>query len=158
MTLTVYAKYDYYSHHKLIINILSYKSRLGQEGVTVLTDPLLGVVAGDVVPNGLVLPEAGGEGEAGLLLPLQQLQPLLSVIRLWHRTGLGVCLLVDLRERHNMEQDQNFQSLITCVKMPVVPQGFADQPGGVVLVGGIILPEPDQNQLLMMRGWRLGSV
>ena len=58
------------------------EASLRQEAVTVLTDPLLLMVAGDVVPDGLLLPQPGGEGQAGLLLPLQQPQPLLPVVRL----------------------------------------------------------------------------
>merc|ERR1719273_607584 len=69
-----------------------------QEAITVLTDPLLLVVAGDVVPDRLVLPEAGGQGQAGLLLPLQHLQPLLPVVRLRDGRGPRVRLLVELGE------------------------------------------------------------
>ena len=48
--------------------------------------------------------------------------------------------------------------LLTCVKMPVVPQGLSLQPGGVLLVAGILAPDPDQNQPLTRRGWSEASV
>ena len=58
----------------------------------------LGMIAGDVIPHGLRLPEVGGQGEAALLLPLKQLQPLLPVVRLRHRGGRGVLSLLHLNE------------------------------------------------------------
>jgi len=71
------------------IRILS-KSHLLQQLLTVLTDPLLLVVAGDVVPHRLILPEAGGQGQAALLgakhsVRLYELsQSLFSVVWLPH--------------------------------------------------------------------------
>ena len=40
----------------------------------------------------------------------------------------------------------------------VFPQGLAAQPGGALSVEGTVLPDPDQNQPLTIRGCRLGSV
>ena len=51
-----------------------------------------------------------------------------------------------------------FYKNVTCVKMPVVPQGLSRQPGGVLLVAGILAPDPDQNQPLTRRGWSVASV
>ena len=99
ISLTVYAKYDYY--YSLLTQTNNQYSlldqpSLSQKRITVLTDPLLGMVAGDVIPDGLLLPESSGQRQAGLLLPLQQFEPLLPVVRLRYRAGSRVCLLVDL--------------------------------------------------------------
>ena len=94
--------FHYYCHHTTALQ----QAGLRQEPIAVLTDPLLLVIAGDVVPDCLLLPEPGGEGKAGLLLPLQQLQPLLPVVRL--RDGLGprVSLLVDLTDSYLVRRGQ----------------------------------------------------
>ena len=85
----------YYLYYCYVTSALD-EASLRQEAVTVLTDPLLLMVAGDVVPDGLLLPEPGGEGQAGLLLPLQQAQLLLPVVRLGNLWGVRVFLAVDL--------------------------------------------------------------
>ena len=56
----------------------------------------LGVVARDVIPHSLRLPEVRGQGQAALLPPLQQLQSLLSIVRLGHCGGRGVLSLLHL--------------------------------------------------------------
>ena len=54
------------------------------------------MVAGNIIPHSVRLPQVGGESQAGLLLLLQQLQPLLCIVWLGHIRSIRVSLLVNL--------------------------------------------------------------
>ena len=74
------------------------------------------MIAGDVIPHSLRLPEVGGQGEAALLLPLKQLQPLLPVVRLRHRGGRGVLSLLHL-DRTKCDVELSYTLIILTVRL-----------------------------------------
>ena len=113
------------------------------------------MVAGNIIPHSVRLPQVGGKSQARFLFPLQELQLLLSIVWLGHIGGIRVFLLFNL-ERVTVEYFS--VELLTFENIPVLPQGFLFHPGPGLLVGGIWTPEPDQNQPFIRRGCRLGSV
>ena len=113
------------------------------------------MIAGNIIPHTVRLPQVGGKSQARFLFPLQELQLLLSIVRLGHIGGIRVFLLFNL-ERVTVEYFS--VEWLTFENIPVLPQGFLFHPGPGLLVGGIWTPEPDQNQPFIRRGCRLGSV
>ena len=74
------------------------------------------------------------------------------------RSSVAVPSITSKEYQSKSYNDSAISDQLTCVKMPVVPQGLCLQPGGVLVVAGIFTPDPDQNQPLTRRGWSVASV